>query len=168
VSDGQPFFRFNPGAYSQGRSFFTSSQRNCEACNLPCEWEYTGVIYAPTSPIVCARCIADGRLGALLGKGRFALHDIDISDAEPALAEEVLQRTPGVACFNPFSWPVLDAKPLAFMGYGGDEALIAIHAVRTVMEREFERFGWEFEPSPYVLIFKELDGDRYRAVIDLD
>jgi uncharacterized protein CbrC (UPF0167 family) len=131
-------------------------------------WEYVGVIYAVTTPTVCARCIADGRLGALLDDEKFALHDIQIVNADPALAQEVLQRTPGVACFNPFDWPVLDANPLAFMGYGEDEALIAVPAVRAAMESAFRKFGWEFGPSPYALIFKELDGDRYKVVIDLD
>ena len=167
MSTDQPHFRFNPGAYEDGRSF-KPSRANCDVCARPCVWEYTGGIYALTEPTVCARCISEGRLGAFLGDESFALHDIVISGAEPALAAEVLQRTPGVACFNPFDWPVLDAKPLAFMGYGEDEGLIAVPGARAAIKDAFGTFGWDYGPSPYALIFKEIDGDRYRVAIDLD
>lgn len=163
----QPNFRFNPGAYDEGRSFKPSNER-CEACSRPCIWEYTGSIYALSKPTICARCIADGHLSSFLGDDEFSLHDVDISGAEPSLRQEVLQRTPGVACFNPFQWPVLDAKPLAFMGYGEDEGLIAVPDVRVALEESFAEFGWDFGPTPYALIFKEPDGTRYRVVIDLD
>ncbi len=167
MSTDQPHFRFNPGAYEEGRSF-KQSRESCDVCSRPCVWEYTGSIYAQAKPTVCARCIDGYKLKAFLGDKSFALHDIDICGADPALAQEVLQRTPGVACFNPFDWPVLDTKPLAFMGYGDHEALIAIPAVRAAIEQAFEPFGWDYGPSPYALIFKEIDGDRFRAVVDFD
>jgi uncharacterized protein CbrC (UPF0167 family) len=163
----RPFFRFNPGAYGDGRSFEPSNEI-CEACDRPCVWKYTGSIYALTRPSVCARCIADGRLGALLGDADFSLHDINIRGADLELTQEVLQRTPGVACFNPFEWPVLDAKPLAFIGYGEEKSLIAIPEVRAAMEDAFAEVGWDFGPSPYALLFREVDGERYRVVVDLD
>ncbi|WP_298289493.1 CbrC family protein [Novosphingobium sp.] len=97
----QPFFRFNPNAYAEGRSF-QPSQEVCEVCSRPSVWQYNGSIYAAAKPIVCARCIAEDRLGAFLTDHHFALHDIEIFDAEPALAKEVLQRTPGIDCFNPY------------------------------------------------------------------
>jgi uncharacterized protein CbrC (UPF0167 family) len=88
--------------------------------------------------------------------------------AEPALAKEVLQRTPGVACFNPFDWPVLDAKPLAFVGYGEDPDLFANPDVRAAIGEALEALGWDCGPSPYALIFREIDGKRYRVSVDLD
>ncbi|WP_298289491.1 hypothetical protein [Novosphingobium sp.] len=39
---------------------------------------------------------------------------------------------------------------------------------RTAIEEAFGEFGWDYGPTPYALIFKELHGDRYRVVIDLD
>ncbi|WP_119302731.1 CbrC family protein [Dongia deserti] len=168
MGDNQPYFRFNPGAYEDGRSFERSSDV-CEVCSRPCVWKYTGGVYAMESPVVCARCIANGELGKFLGDEHFSLHDIEISGAEPRLEKEVLQRTPGVACYNPFEWPVLDAKPLAFVGYGEDQGLLDIEAVRSAIDAAFEEIGRRFDgPAPYALVFKEIEGERYRVVIDLN
>ncbi|WP_380872459.1 CbrC family protein [Sphingomonas sp. DBB INV C78] len=163
----QPLFRFNPGAYDEKRSL-KPSQEICEVCSKPCVWTYTGNIYSLTTPTVCARCIADGELEAFLRDDFFTLHDIEIDGADPSLEQELLKRTPGVACFNPFSWPVLDGIPLAFMGYGNEKDLIALPEVRAAMSEAFEGFGLKCAPSPYALIFKEVDGPRYRVVIDHD
>src|SRR5262249_22050754 len=133
MSDDQPYFRFNPGAYEEGRSFESSSDV-CAVCLRPCVWKYTGNVYAIGNPTVCSRCIASGELGKYLSDEHFSLHDIVMNGAEPSLEMEVLQRTPGVACFNPFEWPVLDAKPLAFAGYGGDKRLLDIIAVRSAID----------------------------------
>lgn len=167
ADDDQPFFRFNPNAYEHAKVFEPSTEV-CESCARPCVWKYLGGIYAEKEPTVCARCIADGSLANLLGDDRYTLQDVELAGAGQEFEREVLQRTPGVACFNPFEWPVLDAKPMAFIGYGEDERLIAIPAVRTAMESAFAQFGWDFGPSPYALIFREVDGDRYQIEIDLD
>ena len=167
MSDDRPHFRFNPVAY---RHAFEESAQQCEACLRPCGWKYRGAIYiAGDGPAVCARCIADGRLAQLLGDQPFQLNE-DVEDgADPALEEEVLRRTPGVDGFNPFRWPVLDGKPLAFVGHGEDEALIALPEVQAAIAEAFEALGWTFDgPSPYALVFREIDGPRYRAVVDLD
>ena len=49
MSDDQPYFRFNPGAYEDGRSFERSSDV-CEVCSRPCVWKYTGGVYATEEP----------------------------------------------------------------------------------------------------------------------
>jgi uncharacterized protein CbrC (UPF0167 family) len=167
MTGDKPDFRFNAPAYD---NVFAASEESCGVCSRPCVWKYTGVIYmAGDQPTVCARCIADGRLAAFLGDRRFQLHDVFLDDADPALEEEVLQRTPGVSCFNPFVWPVIDGKPLAFVGYGEDEALIASPEVQAAIGEAFQELGWSFEgPSPYALVFKEIGGPRYRVVVDLD
>ena len=168
MSDDQPYFRFNPGAYEEGRSFERSGDV-CEVCSRPCVWKYTGGVYATEDPVVCARCIASGDLGRLLGTEHFRLHDTEISGAEPSLEREVLQRTPGVASYSPFDWPVLDAKPLAFVGYGENQDLLDIVAVRSAIEAAFGEIGQTFDGSTsYALVFKEIGGERYRAVIDFD
>lgn len=143
---------------------------SCDVCSRPCVWRYAGALYvAGDRPTVCARCIADGRLAAYLGDRPFQLHDVFLDDADPALEDEVLRRTPGVSCFNPFVWPVLDGTPLAFVGYGEDEALIALPEVQAAIGEASRELGWTFDgPSPYALVFRELDGPRYRAVVDLD
>lgn len=168
MSADQPYFRFNPGAYKDGRSFERSSAV-CDVCSRPCVWKYTGGIYATEHPVACARCIANGALGRFLGDEHFSLHDIEMSGADSSLETEVLQRTPGVACYNPFEWPVLDAKPLAFAGYGEDQDLLDIAAVRSAIEAAFAEIKQTFDgPTPYALVFKEIDGERYRAVLDFD
>jgi uncharacterized protein len=169
MSADQPYFRFNPGAYENGHSFERSSEV-CEVCSRPCVWKYKGSVYIEEKPpVVCARCIANGELGRFLDDEHFSLHDIEMSGAEPSLKKEVLQRTPGVTCYNPFEWPVLDAKPLAFVGYGENQTLLDIAAVRSAIEAAFGEIGQKFDgPTPYALVFKEIDGERYRAVIDFD
>jgi uncharacterized protein CbrC (UPF0167 family) len=169
MSDDQPYFRFNPRAYEDGHSFERSSD-NCEVCSRPCVWKYAGNIYTEEEPaVVCARCIANGELGKFFGDKRFSLQDIGIGGADPDLAMEVLQRTPGVASYNAFDWPVLDAKPMAFVGYGEDQTLLDIAAVRSAIEAAFGEIGRKFNgPTSYALVFKEIDGERYRAVVDFD
>ena len=170
MTDDQPHFRFHPGAYLPRGSFEVSTDV-CEVCARPCTWKYTGCVYiAGDDPLVCARCIADGRLAeAFFQDGHCSLHDINLTGADPALEDELLHRTPQVSSFNPYPWPVLDGTPLAFVGYGEDEDLIRLPEVRQAIDEEFKSVGWKFEgPTPYALIFKELDGERYRAVLDLD
>lgn len=165
MSTDEPFFRFNPTAYGENRSL-NLSQEICEVCSKPSIWKYTGNIYAATSPTVCARCISGGQLKAFLNDDFFALHDIEIVGAAPELEQELLQRTPGVACFNPFRWPVLDGIPLAFIGYGDEKEVVASLDARTAITDEFKKFGLIYEPSPCALVFKEVDGSRYCAVVD--
>lgn len=167
MSDDKPYFRFNPAAY---RNVFEESEERCDVCLRLCGWKYRGGIYmAGDCPTVCARCMADGRLAAFLGDARFQLNDRVEDGADPALEDEVLRRTPAVECFNPFEWPVLDGRPLAFVGYGEDEALIALPEVQAAIGEAFGALGWTFDgPSPYALVFREIDGPRYVAVVDLD
>jgi hypothetical protein len=60
-------------------------------------------------------------------------------------------------------------KAAAFTGYGENERLLAIPAVRSAIKTAFEEIGQTFRgPTSYALVFKEIDGERYRAVIDFD
>jgi uncharacterized protein CbrC (UPF0167 family) len=170
MSEDQPHFRFNPRAYDDGQ-YFECSHETCELCARPCVWKYTGGIYVagPEPSILCARCIANGALRAFFGDRNFQLQSADLPGADPDLTDEVQHRTPGVPSYQDFDWPVLDGKPMAFVGYGEDKGLFAIPAVRSAIEAAFEEIGRTCNGSTsYALIFKEIDGDRYRAVIDLD
>ena len=167
---GQPHFRFNPGAYETGRSFEKSAEI-CDVCQSSCGWKYTGSIYALQRPTVCADCIANGNLTQFMDDRHFSLHDIELSGASSELETEVLQRTPGVACFYPFDWPVLDSKPMQFIGYGEDQRVLSNPDAQLAIEEAFVKADGEYElqtPTSYALVFKEISGDRYRAVIDLD
>ena len=170
MTSDQPHFRFNPGAYKSGRSFERSADL-CDVCRSSCGWKYTGSIYALKSPTVCAGCIANGSLTQFIYDQHFSLHDIELSGASPELEMEVLKRTPGVACYNPFDWPVLDSKPMQFIGYGEDQMVLSSADQQLAIKQAFVELDWEYElqtPTPYALVFKEIDGNRYRAVIDLD
>lgn len=167
VSQNQPYFRFYPGAYGP-RGSLEPSDDVCEVCRKACVWKYTGVVYSTKDvEVVCARCIADGRLAASLEKD-MQLHDITLNGAARSMEEELLTRTPGVSSWNPFDWPVLDRTPLAFIGYGEDAEIEAdpkaVAAIRSARERDF---GNDNDVG-YPLVFRELNGRRYRAVIDLD
>lgn len=142
------------------------SSERCNVCRNACDWRYIGGIYARQKPeVVCATCISDGGLRAHIS-GTMSLHDIELDDAKPELERELRERTPGVACFNPFRWPVLDGVPLAFIGYGDDKSLPCNPNIQAAVTRAA---GEDFPlPTPYALIFKELNGDRYEAAIDFD
>lgn len=165
----QPHFRFYPGVYRDAGAM-EESEASCDACRLPCGWRYTGTIYAVAElDNLCARCISDGRTGSALNDQHFSFHDTELECVSPEAARELLQRTPGVACFNPFAWPVLDGMPLAYIGVGDAPALTALPDVCAAVAAAFEEIGWEpEEQSPYALLFREVDGSRWRAVIDLD
>lgn len=144
----------------------------CEVCARPCIWRYTGAIYTHKAKVtVCASCIYNGDLADFLDDEFFTLHDVSHEKMRPEFEAELLQRTPGIACFNPFEWPILDEKPLAFLHYGTKEEAHHFDTPRVAeaMKREFSRYGWK-EPYPlqYALLFKEVDGDRYRVSIDLE
>lgn len=166
----QPFFRFYPHAYDNPE-IFESSDAPCAHCRRPCVWRYRGGVHAALNydAILCARCVSAGDLGKFFG-GHYSFHDIEIDDVSSALAREVNERTPGVACFNPFEWPVIDGLPLAYCGTGEDPELLVKPEVAVAIDDAFSAIGWDDAdgPSPYALIFKQVDGPLYQAVIDLD
>jgi uncharacterized protein CbrC (UPF0167 family) len=170
MSSDQPFFRFHPGAYALERKTFEPSNEPCGVCGKPSVWLYAGNIYAIGSPSVCARCIASGALRDHFAGAGFGFHDTDLTGADPALADEVMEATPGFATFNPFSWPVLEGKPLAFLGYGDEPGMWSNLDARAAMVRAFrEVLNDDLKgPTSYALVFREIDGPRYVVEIDLD
>ncbi len=164
----KPHFRFHPDAYEHG--VFEESDDTCSACGKPCVWKYTQHIYAlpPDPAAICARCVADGNVAKAVPDGDYGLHDFSF-DEEPSeeLAREVEQRTPGFATFNPFVWPVRDGVPLAFLGFGADDALKGVAGVKAAVAALGEEMGGDVAAGD-ALIFKSLDGDDYVATLDLD
>ncbi len=86
---------------------------------------------------------------------------------DEGIIEELLQRTPGVACFNPFTWPVIDRVPLAFIGYGDDKRIWDKPEARAAIVAAFGELDSACD-GPYALVFRTLDGAQYFAVIDMD
>lgn len=90
-------------------------------------------------------------------------------DVEADVSAELLERTPGMATFNPFTWPCLHRRPLAFIAHADSDLMLRDAEAVAAMESAFGELGWTFDgPSPYGLLFKEVDGPRYVAVVDLD
>lgn len=170
MTDNKPFFRFHPGAYEAMRNCFVRSTDPCSLCGLPCVWLHVGRIYGPLDPAVCARCIANGDLMKTYGDLRFVFHDAQLDGADPALKAEVMQGTPGFSTFNPFRWPVLDGKPLAFFGHGEEKATWTDPAAEATVVRLYKDvLGVTLTgPTPYALVFREIDGPRYIAELDMD
>jgi uncharacterized protein CbrC (UPF0167 family) len=164
VSD-QPHFRFYPNAYAEGGPFKRSLEI-CDICDRAAVWLYTGEIYAEDdAPEVCARCIANGALGARLPQDGFAMQDIVLEDVDAELAAEVLYRTPGVASINRFDWPVRDGWPLAYLGVGDEAGLGADASVRAAI---LAASGGEQVHGSHALVFRTLDGAATVAVFDFD
>lgn len=165
----QPAFRFFPAAY-EAEGVFVRTDDPCEVCRQPSVWRYEGGIYVEgKGPRTCAGCIAEGRLASFLKPRRFMLQDIQLDTVDEDVAEELLQRTPGVTSFNPFTWPVIDRMPLAFIGYGDDKHIWDMPEARAAIIAAFGELDSACDgPSPYALVFRTLDGVRYFAVIDMD
>src|SRR6185436_7821188 len=101
----------------------------------------------------------------------FGLHDTVFNgDADPALEEEVMQRTPGFATFNAFSWPVLDGRPLAFVGHADEKATWKDPAAADTIRKMFLDQYKEVVKgrTSYAIVFREIDGPRYVAIPDFD
>lgn len=180
----KPHFRFFPGCYEaewQGYSVFSQSSETCDVCGKRDIWRYNGTIYwtLPEETIVCAQCISEGRLAELVPEDQradksearlhaYSLHDTEVDDLDwrDPLAVEVKSRTPGFPTFNPFDWPTLDGTPMAFMGYGDEEKWKAVPEALAAMREANE--GEDIFPCAYLLLFKEVDGTGFKAVIDPD
>ena len=165
----KPFFRFFPKAYEID-GVFKHSTEICESCQQPATWLYVGVIYTQRDPKICARCISSGALDAFFGEGLYGFQDSRFVNVDRDLSDEVLRRTPGVASFNPVDWPVLNSKPLAFFGYGDSEDVWKNPGAITAMNKKWLAYAGESLEgrTPYLLVFKEIDGPEFVSVLDLD
>lgn len=165
----KPNFRFFPKAY-ETEGVFRESNDICDSCGKPSVWMYSGPLYSQGNPNVCARCIADGSLDKILGVGKYSFQDCYFPNVPTELSSEIMQRTPRVTSYNPINWPILESKPLAFFGYGdNDETWKFPDAVDAMKMTWRQAIGKELNSkSSYLLVFKELDGPRFIAVMDLD
>lgn len=164
----QPHFRFVPRAYEDNLCFLPS-QEACDICGKPCIWTYAGNVYAVNDPAsLCARCIADGSLTRHFGNETFGFHDNEV-DADPAYWEEINHRTPGIPTWNPIKWPVIGGMPLAYVASGESKRFPTGSMVDKAVTDAWSEIGWDTPGDPgYVLLFKQIDGPEYRAIIDFD
>ncbi|MEL6569871.1 MAG: CbrC family protein [Pseudomonadota bacterium] len=168
----QPHFRFLPRAYELD-GVFEKTDATCPVYQKPAGWRYVGSIYSNFRGEIQpgAQSIFERKLGSALGDDDYTLHDAEFSDALNAdLEAEILQRTPGFPTYNPFTWPVRDDFPLAFIGYGDEAWVKDDKKARAAIAAAGQTLGeedWDY-PTSYALIFRTLDGETYAAEIDLD
>lgn len=162
----KPHFRFHPRCYDDGT--LRESSERCVVCGKTDRWMYEDSCYSEVedSP-VCAPCIAGDRLRAHFGK-HFSFHDVQFS-AEPGRYEkEVMQLTPGFATVNPFTWPVRNGVPMAYLGRGEEAQFWENPQCRNAMldfwhdQQDEELDG----PTPHIMVFQSLDGSAYGFDID--
>jgi uncharacterized protein CbrC (UPF0167 family) len=168
MSSDKPFFRFHPGAYARGS--FIASRAPCDVCERPSVWLYDGAIYiGGDKPAVCARCVSDGKLTAFLD-GKHSMHDADFNgQVDDDLADEVMQQTPGFSTFNAFEWPVLNGKPMVYVGHGDEDEIWDDPAAAAAIRKLYKDEGLPVDgTTPYAIVFRELDGTRHVAIRDLD
>lgn len=166
----KPAFRFFPTAYDID-GVFEATNDACEVCKQPSGYRYTGEVYAEGSaPEVCASCIHSGKLAAAMDDKDMQLVEAELAGVDADTAREVLQRTPGFSTFNGFDWPVIDGKPLAFLGYGDSGPVTGDAAATASIEAAWkDSFEDPFEgPTANALVFRTLDGKTHKVVFDFD
>jgi|SRR5690606_7321712 len=126
VDEALPTFRFHPDPVRSGS--VARSDVLCEACGRTRGWAYAGPCHAETEldGRLCPWCIADGTAHA-----RFdvTFHDVVLpADVDPGIADEIEQRTPGFATFQPIDWPACCGVPMGYVEPCGIAEVRARHA----------------------------------------
>jgi len=178
MADALPTFRFHPAPEQSGA--VERSPASCRACGRARGWIYTGPCYGETDldDELCPWCIADGTAHAKFGA---SFHDMAWpEDTAAADRDEIEQRTPGFATFNPFDWPACCGAPMAYLEPAGIGEVRARHrelegqlmativhelgvsggAARTLLE------SLHRDHSPSVHVFGCIRCDTRRAHID--
>jgi uncharacterized protein CbrC (UPF0167 family) len=107
-----PAFRFHPDPVQSGS--IERSPAACRACGRARGWIYVAGCYAEAEldRALCPWCIADGTAHA---KFDVTFHDLTLpEDADPEVVQEIEERTPGFANFNPFDWPSCCGAPMVY------------------------------------------------------
>lgn len=120
-----PTFRFHPDPVQSGA--VVASTETCAVCNRARGYVYVGPCYVEDDfdATLCPWCIADG--GACR---RFAVTFAEVSPGpgfDLRTADEIEERTPGFATWNPIDWPVCCNTPMAYLEPVGDAELRARH-----------------------------------------
>ena len=120
-----PAFRFHPDPVQSGS--IERSDERCRACGRVRGFIYTAGCYCveDLDRELCPWCIADGTAHA---KFDVTFHDMTLpAGIEPAVAEEIEQRTPGFDNLNPFDWPECCGSPMAYGEPAGIAEIRARH-----------------------------------------
>lgn len=125
MTEPLPAFRFHPDPVHSGS--VERSPATCRVCARARGFVYTGPTYGDVdlTGAACPWCIADGSAHARFG---VTFHELELpADAAPADVDELEQRTPGFATFNPFVWPVCCGAPAAYVEPAGIAEIRARH-----------------------------------------
>lgn len=114
-----PFFRFHPDPIGSGS--VVASDNRCQCCGKKRGWIYIGPVYAAAGvadDALCPWCIADGTAHARLG-AEFVDSEAFAEPVTDALADEVINRTPGFATWQSERWLSCCGEPAAFITPAG-------------------------------------------------
>lgn len=173
-----PLFRFHPDPIQSGSVI--PSGATCCVCHEARGHIYAGPIYGECDEIeaLCPWCIADGSAHQ---RYEVTFHEADLAgDPPPEVREEIDERTPGFATFNPIEWPACCQSPMAYLEPVGIAEIRARHYTlegglmgRIVHELGLSggaanRFLESFrrDTSPTVHVFHCLQCDTKQGVID--
>jgi len=126
VSQALPSFRFHPDPVQSGS--FEPSRKPCGCCGQARGYVYTGPCYVEEDfdAELCPWCIADGKAHRCFG---VSFHELEPGPGiDTAIADEIEERTPGFATFNPVPWPSCCGGPMAYLEPVGHAELAARHA----------------------------------------
>lgn len=175
-----PVFRFHPDPLLSGSVH--PSDRSCRCCRKKRGFIYTGPVYAEKDldDALCPWCVADGsahqKYDAL-----FVDTEAFVEGTDPALIDEIAQRTPGFSSFQQERWLSCCGQPACYvepagspeikskylraegdlMGYIVYELGISGGAARRLLE------NLNRERGPTAHIFRCARCERYFGYVDL-
>lgn len=126
MSQPLPSFRFHPDPLQSGS--IEPSPKPCGCCGQARGYVYTGPCYVEDDfdTELCPWCIADGKAHRRFG---VTFHELEPGPGiDTAIADEIEERTPGFATFNPVAWPSCCGGPMAYLEPAGHTELKARHA----------------------------------------
>lgn len=180
MTEPLPTFRFHPDPVQSGA--VEASTATCSVCARARGFVYTGPCYVEDDfdAVLCPWCIADGSAFQ-----RFAVTFAEVSPGpgfDLQTADEIEERTPGFATWNPIDWPVCCKTPMAYLEPVGHAELAARHAELAAalparVAKEFaiapdeatavcERLHRDHAPTAHV--FRCLHCRTPRVVLDFD
>ena len=139
-----PHFKYHPDPLGTGSLREAEPPEVCECCGQETAIVYDGPFYAVHRPkCLCPGCIASGRAAETF-HGEFQdSESVDAGISDPAMLDELTQRTPGYAGIQQEYWRVHCKEPCAFLGYVGWQELCQLGLVDEVLDDPTLQREWD-------------------------